>query len=408
MEAAMTSEHKSSSIAQQLHDAGTAAGALRALPTLAAANHELVRASSEPAFLQAVCEAAVKKGGYLRAWIGVAEYGEDKAVRPVAQCGYEEGHLASAGITWANTERGQDPAGRAIRTCESQVVRNVPADSPTSQQNGGAPERAVRASIALPLKRNFGAFGALTICAREPEAFGRAEAALLEELAADLAFGIITLRAKAARERGAEQIHQYQLRIRRRVDETIEAVCAELKAHDAYTYGHQKRVAALALVIAKELGLSENEVQAVNVAALVHDIGNLKVPGEILAKTGALNQVEFALVQEHAETGRNMLKDITFPWAVADIVWQHHERLDGSGYPRGLRGDEILLEARILSVADVVEAMASDRPYRPVLSMDLAMEEISRGRGVSFDAAVVDACVRLCHESRFVFPRVAQ
>ncbi len=401
----MTPEDESSSIAQPLNDAGTAARALRALHTLAAANHELVRATDESAFLQAVCEAAVNQGGYLHAWIGLADQGQDKAVRLVAQHGYEEAYLPSSGLTWADSELGQDTAGRAIRTCETQVNRNIPADSPLSRQ-GGAPERAVRASVALPLKRNFGAFGVLTICARDPDAFDQAELAPLEQLAADLAFGIITLRAKAARERSAEQIHQYQLRIRRRVEETIEAVCAELKTHDAYTYGHQNRVAALALVIAKELGLSENEVQAVNVAALVHDIGNLDVPAEILAKTGTLNEAEFALVQEHAEAGRNMLKDITFPWAVADVVWQHHERLDGSGYPRGLRGDEILLEARILSVADVVEAMASERPYRPVLSMDLAMEEISRGRGVSFDPAVVDACVRLCYESRFVFPRV--
>ena len=402
------STHKSSAIARLMQDAGTPAGALRALRTLAAANHELVRASSESTFLQTVCEIAVKKGGYLMAWIGLAEYGQDKAVRPVAQYGYEEGYLASTGITWADTKRGLRPAGTAIRTGRTQVNQNVLTNSLLSSSRKTALKQGFQASIGLPLKRELGAFGALTIHAREADAFGAEEVALLEELAGDVAFGIINLRARAQRVGSAEQIRQYELRIRQGVEETVEVVCAALKAHDAYTYGHQKRVAALALAIAHEMGLPENEVYAVKVAALVHDIGNLMVPAEILGKTDALSEVEFSLVQEHAQAGRDILKDITFPWAIADIVWQHHERLDGSGYPRGLRGDEILLGARIVAVADVVEAMASDRPYRPELSIDLALQEIGRGRGVAFDSTVVDACIKLCRENRFVFPRVTQ
>ena len=400
------SSDKSSAMERHLNDAGTVAGALRVLHILAAANQELVRASSESAFLQAVCEAAVKKGGYLMAWTGLAEYGQDKAVRPVAQQGYEEGYLAAANITWANTERGQGPAGRAIRTGRTQVNRNILTNPVTASWRKDAIELGFQSSIGLPLKRDLGAFGTLIICAREPDAFGEAEVALLEGLAGDLAFGMVALRAKAERDRGAEQIRQYELRIRRGVEESVEIFCAALKAHDAYTYGHQKRVAALALAIANEMGLPENVVYGVKVAALVHDIGTLKVPAEILAKTDALSATEFGLIQEHAETGRNMVKDIAFQWAIADIVWQHHERLDGSGYPRALRGDEILLETRILSVADVVEAMASDRPYRAVLSMDLAIEEIERGSGVVFDPVVVDACIRVCRENRFVFPQV--
>ena len=404
----MTSEHKSSATARHMNDAGIVAGALRALHILAAANQELASGTSEFAFLQAVCEAAVKKGGFLMAWVGLAEYGQDKAVRPVAQYGYEEGYLASTTITWADTEQGQGPAGSAIRTGRTQVNRNVLTNPLSISSRKVALEQGFQASIGLPLKRDLGAFGALTIYSREPDAFGEGEVALLEGLAADIAFGIVALHATAERDRNAEHIREYELRIRQGVEEAIESVSAALKAHDEYTYGHQKRVAALALAIANEMGLPENEVHAVKAAALVHDIGNLKVAAEILAKTDALSEVEYGLVQEHAQAGRDILKDITLPWAIADIVWQHHERLDGSGYPRGLRGDEISLGARVIAVADVVEAMASARPHRPELSIDLALQEIGRGRGVAFDSTVVDACIKLCRENGFVFPRVTQ
>ena len=195
------SEHKSSAMARRMNDTGTVEAGLRVLHIVAAANEELARALGESAFLQAVCEAAVKKGGYLRAWIGLAEYDEDKAVRPVAQYGYEEGYLDSTSITWADTERGQDPAGRAIRTSRTQVNQNVLTNPLLVSSRKAALEQGFQASIGLPLKRYHGAFGAFTICAREPDAFGEVEVALLEGLAADLAFGIVALRTRAERER---------------------------------------------------------------------------------------------------------------------------------------------------------------------------------------------------------------
>lgn len=404
----MMSIRQSSEIARHIHDARSAAGALRALRTLAAANQALVRATSESGFLQAVCEVVVEKGGYLMAWAGIAEHGQDKAVRPAAQCGLENGNLGLSNITWADTEPGQGPEGLAIRTGRTQVNQNVLTNPLSAPWRKAAIERGVQSSVGLPLKRECGAVGALIICAREPEAFGVEEVALLEELAGDVAYGVVTLRARAERGQRAEQLRQYELRIRQGMEETIEANCAALKAHDAHTYDHQKRVAALAVAVANEMGLSVNEVDGVEVAALVHDIGSIRIPVEILAKTEALSEFEFSLVQEHAKAGRDILKDIAFPWPIADIVWQHHERLDGSGYPRGLRGDEILLGARIIGVADVVEAMALDRPYRHVLSMDAALREIGRGRGLTFDPMVVDACVRLCRENGFAFPQPAQ
>jgi len=195
-----------------------------------------------------------------------------------------------------------------------------------------------------------------------------------------------------------EQDRRYKSRLRGGLEETIQAISPAVDLRDAYAQGHQEHVAAFAVAIAHAMHLPENEVSEVYVAAIVRDIGKLKVPAAILAKPGRLCEFEHRLIQRHAEAGRDILKDITFPWAIADIVWQHHERLDGSGYPRGLRGDEILMGARVIAVADVVEAMATRRPYRPALGIDAALVEIVRKRGIAFDTAVVDACLQLLRE----------
>lgn len=167
-----------------------------------------------------------------------------------------------------------------------------------------------------------------------------------------------------------------------------------VEARDPYTQGHEQRVAALAARIARRMGLSDDEVDGVEMAGLLHDIGKLRVPAEILTKPGRLSAAEFALIREHPEAGFEILKAIEFPWPIAEIVYQHHERLDASGYPRGLAGADILPAARILAVADVVEAMATDRPYRPALGLDAALAEL-HGSPDKYDAAAVAACTQL-------------
>ena len=151
------------------------------------------------------------------------------------------------------------------------------------------------------------------------------------------------------------------------------------------------------------MGLAEGDREGLHVAATVHDIGKLSVPAEILNKPGRLTSVEFQLVRNHPRAGYDILKPVSFPWPVADIVLQHHERMNGSGYPQGLRGPSILLEARILAVSDVVEAMSSHRPYRPALGVEAALEEVARGRGLLYDEAVVDACLGVFAEGGFTF-----
>jgi len=193
-------------------------------------------------------------------------------------------------------------------------------------------------------------------------------------------------------------------RLRRITGSIIEVIVAAVEARDPYTAGHQRRVGDLARAIATEMGLPPEEVEGIRIAGVIHDLGKISIPAEILSKPRQLTDMEFALMKEHPQKGYEILCEVDFDWPVADMVRQHHERLDGSGYPQGIEGDEIILGARILAVADVVEAMASHRPYRPNLGIEAALQEITSGRGVLYDPEVVDACLRLFKKKRYRLP----
>jgi len=181
----------------------------------------------------------------------------------------------------------------------------------------------------------------------------------------------------------------------------IQVLSMATEKRDPYTAGHQRRVADLARAIAQELGLSPDRVEGIRVAGAIHDIGKLSIPAEILSKPTPPSKIEYALLQSHVQIGHEILSGIEFAWPIAQMVLQHHERMDGSGYPQQLKGDDILLESRILAVSDVIEAMASDRPYRPALGIEIALKEIENGKGVLYDPAVVSACLSLFREKRF-------
>jgi putative nucleotidyltransferase with HDIG domain len=174
-----------------------------------------------------------------------------------------------------------------------------------------------------------------------------------------------------------------------------------IEYRDPYTTGHEKRVGDVAAAIGRSMGFEESRINGLRIAGYLHDVGKIAIPAEILTKPGRLRAIERTLIQAHAEIGFDILSGIDFPWEIAEMVHQHHERLDGSGYPRGLRGDQILLEARILAVADVAEAMTSHRPYRPARGPELALEELRRGCGEVYDTCAVEACIRLFEEGRF-------
>jgi PAS domain S-box-containing protein/putative nucleotidyltransferase with HDIG domain len=229
----------------------------------------------------------------------------------------------------------------------------------------------------------------------------------------EVAFGIITIggnpadmgyvRDITARKEAQEELTRTVERLQRRLEETVNALASITEKRDPYTAGHSHRVTQLAVTIAKEMSLSDSQLDGILVAGTLHDIGKIYEPSEILSKPGLLTDIEFLMMKVHPEIGYDILKNIEFPWPVAQIVLQHHERLDGSGYPGGLKDDEILTEAKILAVADVIDAMASHRPYRPSLGIKAALAEVSKNKGVLYDATVVDICVRLFNEKGFKF-----
>jgi HD-GYP domain-containing protein (c-di-GMP phosphodiesterase class II) len=192
-------------------------------------------------------------------------------------------------------------------------------------------------------------------------------------------------------------------RLRRAVDGTVLAMGQVVETREPYTAGHERRVSELATAIAVEMGITGEQLTGVRLGGLIHDVGKIAVPAEILAKPGRLTEVEFSLIKQHAQAGYDILAAIDFGWPAAEMALQHHERLDGSGYPRALRAADILLEAKILAVADVVEAMSSHRPYRATLGMPAALAEIREHAGLKFDAGVVAACVRVVEEHGFLF-----
>jgi putative nucleotidyltransferase with HDIG domain len=214
---------------------------------------------------------------------------------------------------------------------------------------------------------------------------------------------VLVLRDVSRSRQAEEALRQSVSNLRRTLEETVTALAMTTEKRDPYTAGHQQRVAKLAGAIAQELGMEENDVEGIRVASLLHDIGKIHIPAEILAKPASLTTMEMGIMKTHSEVGYDILKRVSFPWPVADIVLQHHERLDGSGYPVGLTGEAIVQEARIIMVADVVEAMSSHRPYRAALGMDLALEEVDAGRGKRYDAVVVDTCLELFRLKGFRF-----
>ncbi len=200
-----------------------------------------------------------------------------------------------------------------------------------------------------------------------------------------------------------DKLQQTLESLKRAVGTTIQVLVSALESRDPYTAGHQSRAANLACAIATEMGLAEDKIEGINMAGAIHDIGKLSIPAEILTKPTKLTDLEYSLIKVHTESGYEMLKNVESPWPLAEIVYQHHERINGTGYPRNLKGDEILIEARIMAVADVVEAMASHRPYRPSLGIEAALEEIEKNKGTLYDAVVADACLRLFREKGYQF-----
>ncbi len=368
----------------------------RTLMTLGATNAALVRTTSEEALLKAMCGVAVDAGGYALAWVGYAESDAAKTVRCVASAGTGTDYVTSSTFAWSDTRDGRGPTGTAIRTGKTTVNRDSERNPRLAPWREAARKHGFKSTIAIPLRGPAGTFGALSLYATETDAFDEAEVKLLEELGADLSYGINALRDRAARD-------SFERRTYESMQETVAALAGMAELRDPYTAGHQEHVAALASAIAGSMGLPEERIRGLAIASLIHDIGKIQVPAEILSKPGKLSRNELEIIRFHVQAAYDVLKHIHFPWPVAQIVLQHHERLDGSGYPNAIAGEAILTEAKILAVADVVESMMLLRPYRAALGIDAALEEIEQGKGRLYDPTAVDACVALFRKQGFKF-----
>ena len=227
---------------------------------------------------------------------------------------------------------------------------------------------------------------------------------LVEKRTAELVESNTLLKIEIENRKQVQEELEHSLQdLKKAMDSTIQAIAMTVEKRDPYTSGHQMRVAGLTRAIAESLALSQDQIEGAFMAASIHDIGKISLPAEILTKPVQLTDIEISLIQAHAQAGFDILKGIEFPWPIADIIVQHHERMDGSGYPGGLAGEEILIEARIIGVADVVETMASHRPYRPSMGIDKALQEIISNKGKLYDTRVVDACLHIFNEQRFEF-----
>jgi len=270
-------------------------------------------------------------------------------------------------------------------------------EAPGQSEEAENPEEEVRGDGAKFITE-------ITLCAKNGTKFPIEETIMpLNNSYRNSSGNVLVFRDISARKRTEMELKESWENLHQALEGTIQAMALTIEIRDPYTAGHQRRVSKLSCAIARDLGMSEDQIEGIRVAGDIHDIGKIYVPAEILSKPGQITAIEYGIIKTHPQVGYDILKTIKFPWPVALIVLQHHERIDGSGYPVGLSGNEILKEARILTVADIVEAMSSHRPYRPAQGIGKALEEIIQNKGICYDTDVVEACVKLFQEKNFRF-----
>lgn len=366
--------------------------------TLSGVNQIILRAQTVEELYTEICRTAVINNGFVLCWIGnvdtetcpnicevkiCASYGRTDYLKGIKICAKKDDIY------------GQGPSGTAIREDRAVYVNNYSTDPVTKPWKERADRHGLKAAAAIPLHLHNEVVGVLTLYADEVDFFDESQISLLNEMSADISFALQMFLEREQKKK-IEQDKTYILeRLKKTLRDTIEMAALVVEKRDPYTAGHQKRVALLCTAIGKELALSTEQIEGLYYGALIHDIGKIAVPAEILSKPGLLTELEREMIKVHPKAGFDCIKNVNFSWPIAQMILQHHERLDGSGYPAGLKGDLIILEARILTVSDVVEAMVSHRPYRSALGLSAALEEIRKNRGTYYDEKISDACINL-------------
>lgn len=369
----------------------------RVLRALSQGNRTMIHATSEEDVLRGVCKVLANDGNYPFVW---AAYLQNDKLETQVQFGDQREQMKSWLDDLESLDFRNSTLAGLLYDNATLLLTDLAQDEWTAQQVDVARKCGVSSLLLLPLRYREKLFGVIGIFSTTRDVFNESELSLLQEMAGDVSYGIESQRTHVAHEKSMQRVKNTML-------QTIEAVSLTLEKRDPYTAGHQQRVVQLAVAIAQELGFDEERIEGLRLAALVHDIGKINVPAEILNRPGRLSETELGIIKSHPEVGYDILKGVEFDWPIADIVLQHHERCDGSGYPNGLKCEQIAPEARILAVADVVEAITSHRPYRPSLGIDVALGELEQGRGRLYAEDVVDTCLHLFREKNFTWEEVA-
>jgi len=391
-----------SDLEDQEHRLATKRWALSAYAAVAMA---LWQKHTPQGILETICECITREAAYALAWVGIAEDGPGKPVRIAAASGSAQGYLNGLHLSWSEDEEwGHGPTGVCMRTRELQMVEDTERSESYKPWVEQSRRFGIRSFVAVPLATNGSWRGVLVVAANAPGAFAPIAVDVFRHLAEQVGFGVHAIEQEQILQAERERLAKAERQLTEALSAMVAPIVLAMEMRDPYTVGHQSRVAEIAVAIATEMGWSPNRIQGLRVAALVHDIGKISIPAEILTKPGELNAAERAMIENHPAIGYTILKDIPFPWPVAEIVHQHHEKLDGTGYPRRLKADAILPEAKVLAVADIVEAMASYRPYRAGIKLEIVLEEIEKESGTLLDPEVVRICVSLFRDKNFMLP----
>lgn len=366
--------------------------------TVTRCHRAIAESESEEQLFREICQILVQTQGYALVWVGIPQNDANKSVQISAKAGENASYLDDITVRWGDDQFSKGPTGTAIRTAKVQIVDdilNAKNFAPWAKQALGS---KLNSSISLPLIVGSHVVAALNIYSSGAFSFDELEVSALTEFSLDVSAAIRAIRLEADKSKLDEALRGSSIGV-------VRAIAATIEKRDPYTAGHQERVAQLSVQIARRLGFDENRIEGLRLGAMIHDIGKIYIPAEILNRPGHLTSNEFGMIKSHPEVGRDIVQSVVFPWPIAEMISQHHERIDGTGYPLGLKGDEIAYEAKIIAVADVVEAITSHRPYRPALGIDLGLDEIRRRRGTSYAPEIVDSCLEVFRDG-FVWGKV--
>ena len=365
----------------------------RALSILNAAHNAVIRCESVYDMFSALVTDLASDKSYAVVAVMEVKHDSEKNIVPLFADGSSVDFIHNARITWGDTECGGGPSGTAVRTGKPCIIDDVRADPLAQNWIDLLEKYSIRSAVSIPIMLDGKARYVLQLDSPEVGAFSRDEADTFDLIGTTLSDSIsgIDTKGKLLRSEQARNIATEKLNTA--LVGSVNAMAKIVETRDPYTSGHQQRVAEIATAIAKEMGMSNEAIEGIRIGAWMHDIGKIGVPAEILVKPGHLDSTELALIRRHASIGYEIVKSIDFGWPVQAIVLEHHERWDGSGYPNGLRGEEISIEARIVAVADVVESMATNRPYRASIPWEKVMDELRTGRSIRYDPKVIDAAM---------------